>query len=46
MKITDDEFGAIAADLEASLDKFNVPKKEHDELMSAVAAQKGDIVGL
>jgi hemoglobin len=45
MKITDDEFGAIAADLKASLDKFNVPQKEQDELLAAVASTKGDIVG-
>jgi hemoglobin len=46
MKITDDEFAAIAADLKASLDKFNVPQKEQDELMAAVGGTKDQIVGL
>jgi len=45
MKITDAEFNAAAADLAASLDKFNVPKKEKDELLGVVAGTKGDIVG-
>jgi hemoglobin len=44
MKITDAEFGAIANDLVASLDKFKVPAKEKDELLTIVGSTKGDIV--
>ena len=34
MKITADEFGALAADLKATLDKFQVPAKEQMELLT------------
>lgn len=44
MKITDAEFNAIAADLTASLNKFNVPAKEQSELMAIVASTHDDIV--
>ena len=45
MKITDAEFGALVEDLVKSLDKFKVPAKEKDELLSALGGMKGDIVG-
>ena len=44
MRITSAEFDAIAADLKASLDKYHVPEKEQNELLSAVAGTKKDIV--
>jgi hemoglobin len=44
MAITEAEFGALAADLIASLDKFRVPQKEKDELITIVASTKKDIV--
>ncbi|HEX3151440.1 MAG TPA: group 1 truncated hemoglobin [Gemmataceae bacterium] len=44
MKITQDEFNALAADLKATLDKFKVPAKEQDELMKIVGSTAGDIV--
>ena len=44
MEITDAEFDAIAADLKASLDKFNVPAKEENELLTAVGTLRGSIV--
>lgn len=44
MKISSAEFDALAADLAASLDKFNVPKREKDELMAIAASTKSDIV--
>lgn len=44
MKITDAEFDAIAADLAASLDKFNVPEKEKNELLTIVGSTRKDIV--
>jgi hemoglobin len=44
MKITEAEFNALAGHLVASLDKFNVPKREKDELMAVVGTTKADIV--
>jgi hemoglobin len=44
MGITDAEFGALAGDLIASLDKFKVPQKEKDELIGIVASTKKEIV--
>ena len=44
MKITADEFNALAADLIGALDKFKVPQKEKDELIKIVASTAGDIV--
>ena len=44
MRITEDEFAALAADLAAALKKFNVPQTEADELLTLVAATKNDIV--
>lgn len=44
MGITEAEFGALAVDLIASLDKFKVPQKEKDELISIVSSTKKDIV--
>lgn len=44
MKITEAEFAALAADLVASLKKFNVPEPEIKELVAIVASTKGDIV--
>lgn len=40
MRITDDEFAALAAALAASLKKFNVPQAEADELLTLVAATR------
>jgi truncated hemoglobin YjbI len=44
MGITEAQFGAIAGDLIATLDKYKVPKKEKDELIAIVASTKGAIV--
>ncbi len=44
MKITADEFSAIAGDLAATLDKFKIPKAEKDELMAIAASTQKDIV--
>ena len=44
MQISEAEFGAIAADLRASLITFNVPQKEQNELISIVATTQGSIV--
>ena len=45
MKITDAEFGAIAEDLSASLDRLKVPAKEKTELLGIVGTTKASIVG-
>ena len=45
MEITDAEFDALAGHLVNSLNKFNVPQKEQDELVGIVADTRGAIVG-
>jgi hemoglobin len=45
MKITDEDFNQLVADLTKSLDKFKVGAKEKDELIGALAKMKPDIVG-
>ena len=45
MNISDGDFGALVEDLVKALDKFNVPAPEKNELLGALAALKGDIVG-
>jgi len=42
--ITSDEWEAYAKHLVQSLDKFNVPKAEKDELLAFVGTLKKDIV--
>ncbi|MGA2230178.1 MAG: group 1 truncated hemoglobin [Tepidisphaeraceae bacterium] len=44
MKITDAEFNAIAADLVASLNKFNVPQQEQNDLIAVVKTTYPDVV--
>ncbi len=44
MGVTAGEFGALVEDLVATLDKFNVPEKEKNELLGALGGMKGDIV--
>ena len=44
MGVTDGEFNALVEDLVTTLNAFNVPKKEQDELLGALGAMKGDIV--
>lgn len=45
MGVTDAHFNALVEDLVKSLDKFSVPAKEKNELLTALASMKGDIVG-
>ena len=45
MKISDGEFTALVEDLVKSLDKFKVPAKEKNELLSALGGMKPQIVG-
>jgi len=43
LHITPDEFDAVAGELGRSLDFFNVPQKEKDEVLAAFAAHKGEV---
>jgi hemoglobin len=45
MKINDAQFDALVEDLVVSLDKFQVPAAEKGELLGALGAMRGDIVG-
>lgn len=44
MGVTTGEFNALVGHLVATLDKFNVPEAEKNELLGALAPLKGDIV--
>jgi hemoglobin len=44
MNILDGEFDALAANLRASLTRFNVPTREQDELITIVGSTRKDIV--
>lgn len=44
MKVTEGEFGALVEDLVATLDKFNVPAAEKNELLGILGPLKGQIV--
>ena len=44
MRVTEGEFNALVEDLVAALNRFNVPKREQDELVGALGSMKGDIV--
>lgn len=43
--ITEDDWSATVKDLTATLDKFKVPDKEKNEVLTAISGLKGDIVG-
>ena len=45
MGLSDANFNALVDDLVKSLNKFNVPEREKKELLTALAAMRGDIVG-
>lgn len=45
MGLSDADFNALVEDLVKSLNKFNVPEREKKELLTALAAMRGDIVG-
>lgn len=44
MAVTDGEFNALVEDLVATLNGFNVPKAEQDELLAVLGSMKADIV--
>jgi hemoglobin len=43
LKISPDEFDEVAAELARTLDVFNVPEREKDEVLAAFAAHKGEV---
>ena len=43
--ITEEDWNVTVKHLTATLDKFKVPDKEKNEVLQAIASQKGDIVG-
>ena len=43
LRITSDEFDAVAAELASALDAFGVPGREKDEVLAAFAAHKGEV---
>jgi len=45
MKITGAEFNAMGGDMLKTLDKFNVPQREKDELMALLGSMSPEIVG-
>jgi hemoglobin len=45
LKITDDEFNRVAANLVKALDKFKVPEKEKGELLTIIGSLKDQVVG-
>lgn len=42
--ISSEEFDAVAAELARSLDFFNVPQLEKDQVLGAFAAHKGEVI--
>src|SRR5688572_22347620 len=45
MRITNEEFDALAGDLKASLDHLKVPAQEQQELLEIVGSTRAEIVG-
>src|SRR5215469_956474 len=45
LNITENDWNITVKHLTATLDKFKVPDKEKNEVLQAIASQKGDIVG-
>jgi len=45
LNITENDWNITVKHLTATLDKFKVPDKEKNEVLQAIAAQKGDIAG-
>jgi hemoglobin len=43
LHIAPDEFDAVAAALGRSLDHFNVPQREKDDVLAAFAAHKSEV---
>lgn len=44
LEISPDEFDAVAGELANSLDHFQVPQREKDEVLAAFAAHKNEVI--
>jgi hemoglobin len=44
MNITEAQFNALVEDLVKSLNRFNVPAREQQELIGALGSMKGEII--
>ena len=44
LRITSDQFEAVAGELENAMDEFKVPQKEQDEVMNAFFAHQHEVV--
>ena len=42
--ITSKEFDEVGAEIDRALDYFDVPEREQQEVLAAIAAQKSDVV--
>jgi len=45
LNVTEDEFNRVANNLVRALDKFKVPEKEKDELLTIIGSLKDQVVG-
>lgn len=45
LHITSDEFDEVGAEIRRALDHFKVPAREKEELLAAIVARKGEVVG-
>jgi hemoglobin len=45
LNITEEDWNITVKSLVATLDKFKVPEKEKNDVLTAVSGLKGDIVG-
>lgn len=45
LHITSDEFDEVGAEIGRALDHFKVPAREKQELLAAIVARKGEVVG-
>ena len=43
LKVSPDQFDEVAAELGRTLDFFNVPEREKEEVLAAFAAHKGEV---
>jgi len=45
LHITSEEFDEVGAEISKALDHFKVPEREKQEVLAAIVANKGDVVG-
>jgi hemoglobin len=44
LHLTSEEFDEVGAEIASALDHFNVPEREKQEVLSAIVAQKTDVI--